>query len=159
MTLSKYKAKRDLQKTPEPKPIKKKSSGKKSIFVVHDHHASHHHYDLRLEMNKVLKSWAVPKIPPTSKGVKRLAIQVEDHDLDYANFEGTISEGYGAGTVEIWDKGTYELINSEGDPFGKKTPKEIQIKIFGKKLNGKYVLLKTNYGAKPEKSWLFFKVD
>ena len=119
-------------------------------FVVHSHFAKSHHYDLRLEMNRVLKSWAIPKIPPTAKGTKRLAIQVEDHPLSYATFEGTIPEGnYGAGEVKIWDKGTYELIE--------KNPKSMKIKFSGKKLKGDYVLVKTSYGDKPEKSWLFFK--
>jgi len=149
MTLTQYKKKRDLKKTPEPKA--KKSSNKKRIFVIHDHKASHHHYDLRLSMDGVLKSWAVPKIPPTKKGVKRLAIQVEDHPLSYATFEGTIPKGnYGAGTVKIWDNGTYEL--------KEKDSKKIEIIFHGKKLKGEYVLVKTSYGAKPEKSWLFFKV-
>ena len=151
MTLKEYKKKRDLKKTPEPKAIEKKSPGKTLIFVVHDHRASHHHYDLRLEMNKVLKSWAVPKVPPLKKGIKRLAIQVEDHPLEYANFQGTIPEGnYGAGTVKIWDKGTYELVS--------KDKKKIEIRFKGKKFKGDYVLIKTSYGAKPEKSWLFMKV-
>jgi DNA ligase D-like protein (predicted 3'-phosphoesterase) len=102
-------------------------------------------------MEGVLKSWAVPKIPPTKKGIKRLAIQVEDHPLSYAKFEGTIPEGnYGAGTVKIWDNGTYEL--------KEKDSKKIEIIFHGKKLKGEYVLVKTNYGAKPEKSWLFMKV-
>ncbi len=120
------------------------------IFVVHKHHASHLHYDLRLEIKKVLKSWAVPKQPPRTKSLKRLAIQVEDHPLEYANFHGIIPEGnYGAGKVEIWDKGSYELLE--------KTLKKILFKLNGKKLKGKYVLIKTNYGDK-KKSWLFFKI-
>ncbi len=96
-------------------------------------------------MDGVLKSWAVPKEPPTKSGVKRLAVQVEDHDLDYINFEGTIPEGmYGAGTVEIWDKGTYTL----------KTRKEnkIEITLQGSKLKGDYVLIRFR-----DKNWLFFK--
>ena len=102
-------------------------------------------------MNGILKSWAIPKSPPTTKGIKRLAIKVEDHPLEYAKFEGIIPEGnYGAGKVKIWDNGTYEL--------KKKNSKMIEIKISGKKLKGDYVLIKTNYGNKPEKSWLFFKV-
>ena len=150
MSLTQYKKKRKFSKTPEPKP-KLKKSGKKLIFVIHDHKASHHHWDLRLEMNGVLKSWALPKQPPKTKGVKRLAIHVEDHPLDYANFEGTIPEGnYGAGTVKIWDKGTYELKEKE--------KKKIEFTLHGKKLKGNYVLIKTNYGNKPEKSWLFFRV-
>lgn len=150
MSLQQYKKKRKLNKTPEPKAIVKESKSKK-IFVIHQHHARNLHWDLRLEINGVLKSWAVPKQPPTTKGTKRLAIQVEDHPLEYANFKGTIPEGnYGAGKVEIWDKGTYELIE--------KTSKKIEFKLNGKKLKGNYVLVKTNYGSKPEKSWLFFKI-
>lgn len=120
------------------------------IFVIQEHNARNLHFDFRLEMNGVLKSWAIPKIPPRKKGTKRLAIQVEDHDLSYANFEGEIKKGYGKGTVKIWDKGTYEL---ESKKSGK-----IVFHLNGKKLNGKYCLIKTNYGNKPEKSWLFFKV-
>lgn len=120
------------------------------IFVIHKHHASHLHYDLRLEMDRVLKSWAVPKEPSKIKGIKRLAIQVEDHSLNYADFEGEIPEGvYGAGKVEIWDNGTYELL--------KKSEKEIEFELKGKKLNGRYVLVKTKYG-KNKNSWLFFKI-
>ena len=149
MTLKQYKQKRNLKKSGEPKPVLKTS--KQKIFVIHEHHASHLHWDLRLEMNRVLKSWAIPKSPPTKKGIKRLAIQVEDHPLSYADFEGEIPEGnYGAGKVEIWDNGNYELI--------KKTPKEIEFKLDGKKLKGGFVLIKTNYGSKPEKSWLWMKV-
>ncbi len=150
MSLKEYNKKRNFEKTPEPKKSELKKSSKK-IFVVHEHHASHLHWDLRLEMNRVLKSWAVPKEPPTEKEIKRLAIQVEDHPLSYANFEGEIPEGnYGAGKVKIWDDGTYELIS--------KDDKKIEIEFHGKKLKGKYVLLKTHYGSKPEKSWLFMKV-
>ena len=151
MSLSQYSKKRNLSKTSEPKPKIKKSSSKKLIYVIHKHHASHLHWDLRLEMLGVLKSWAVPKEPPTIKGEKRLAIQVEDHPLAYAKFKGIIPEGnYGAGKVEIWDKGNYELIS--------KDKKKIEINFSGKKLKGKYILIKTNYGSKPEKSWLFFKI-
>ncbi len=121
------------------------------IFVIHKHHARNLHYDFRLEMNKVLKSWTIPKKPPRTKHIKRLAIQVPDHDLEYAKFEGKIPKGlYGAGEVKIWDKGTYKLIE--------KTKDKIEFEINGKKLKGKYVLIKTNYGSKPKKSWLFFKV-
>lgn len=120
------------------------------LFVIHEHHASHLHWDLRLEMNDVLKSWALPKVPPTTKDIKRLAIQVEDHPLEYANFKGTIPEGnYGAGKVEIWDKGEYELIDKKSD--------KIIFDLNGKKLKGEYILIKTRYG-KNKKSWLFFKV-
>ena len=101
-------------------------------------------------MNRTLKSWAIPKSPPTKKGIKRLAIQVEDHPLNYAKFQGEIKEGYGKGTVKIYDAGTYELIS--------KDEKKIEIKVLGKKLKGNFVLIKTNYGSKPEKSWLFMKL-
>jgi len=101
-------------------------------------------------MDGVLKSWAVPKEPPTIKGIKRLAIQVEDHPLNYANFEGEIPKGnYGAGKVEIWDAGTYELDDLKRD--------KIEFELHGKKLKGKYVLVKTKYGKQKDKSWLFFK--
>lgn len=120
------------------------------IFVIHKHFARNLHFDLRLEMGGVLKSWAVPKEPPTIKGIKRLAIQVEDHPLNYANFEGEIPKGnYGAGKVEIWDAGTYELDDLKRD--------KIEFELHGKKLKGKYVLVKTKYGKQKEKSWLFFK--
>ncbi len=122
---------------------------KKKIFVVHEHHASHLHWDLRLEMDSVLKSWAVPKKPPLKKGIKRLAVQVNDHDLGYADFEGEIPEGqYGAGKVLIWDNGTYESdsVNDE----------KIVVHFNGKKLKGKYVLLRFKKAG--EKNWLFFKL-
>jgi DNA ligase D-like protein (predicted 3'-phosphoesterase) len=151
MPLKTYKKKRNLRKSREPKAIVKKSKAKNLIFVIHKHYASHLHYDLRLEMKGVLKSWAVPKEPPKIKGIKRLAIQVENHPLDYANFKGVIPEGYyGAGKVKIWDKGNYELIE--------KDKKKIEFKLKGKKLKGNYVLVKTHYGNKPEKSWLFMKI-
>ncbi len=117
------------------------------IYVIQKHRARHLHYDLRLEMGGVLKSWAIPKTPPIEKGVKRLAIQVEDHPLDYADFEGVIPEGmYGAGKVEIWDKGEYVLREERGD--------RMILEIRGKKLNGSYCLVK----FKGEKNWLFFKI-
>jgi DNA ligase D-like protein (predicted 3'-phosphoesterase) len=153
--LSPYKSKRNLKKSGEPKAILEKTSSTKlnstkKIFVIQEHHASHLHWDFRLEMNGTLKSWAVPKEPPLKEGIKRLAIQVEDHPLEYAKFHGEIKEGYGKGTVKIWDNGTYELKN--------KDEKMIEVILKGKKLNGKYVLLKTKYGSKPDKSWLLFKV-
>jgi DNA ligase D-like protein (predicted 3'-phosphoesterase) len=150
MSLETYNKKRNFKETTEPKGVSKKSSNK-LIFVVHNHFSKNHHYDLRLEMNGALASWAVPKEPPTEKGTKRLAVQVEDHPLSYATFKGTIPEGnYGAGKVEIWDNGTYELKFQD--------EKKIEFELNGKKLNGDYVLIKTSYGSKPEKSWLWFKV-
>ncbi len=102
---------------------------KERVYVIQKHQARKLHWDLRLEMNGVLKSWAIPKELVDQKGVKRLAIQVEDHSLEYANFEGIIPEGYyGAGKVEIWDKGTYELEKREEN--------KIVVRIKGKKLKG-----------------------
>ena len=154
MSLIQYKKKRKFVgegKTNEPKGAVKRSN-KSLIFVVHSHFARNHHYDLRLEMDGVLKSWAVPKEPPMNKETKRLAIQVEDHPFEYATFKGTIPEGnYGAGKVEIWDKGKYELKN--------KSANKIEFNLKGKKLNGSYVLIKTHYGNKPDKSWLWFKTS
>ncbi len=164
--LIKYKQKRNLKKSGEPKTKSSKPKSKKLIWVIQKHRATNLHYDFRLEMNGVLKSWALPKIPPKTKGTKRLAIQVEDHPLSYANFEGIIPEGnYGAGKVEIWDKGTYEVLDEAGTPqaypetFLKKmfTRGKIEIKLHGKKLKGNYVLIKTGYGSK-KKGWLFFKL-
>ncbi len=121
---------------------------KSPIFVVHEHYATHHHWDLRLEMDGVLKSWAVPKEPPTRPGIRRLAIQVEDHPLDYAGFEGTIPEGeYGAGEVKIWDRGTYQV--------KERIEKRIEFDLNGRRLKGRYLLLKF-LKAGPE-AWLFFK--
>ncbi len=118
------------------------------IFVVHKHLATRLHWDLRLEMDGVLKSWAVPKEPPKKSGIKRLAIQVEDHDLDYATFEGDIPEGeYGAGKVEIWDNGEYLLLE--------KYKNRLKFHLIGKILKGIYVLFK--YPKAGERAWLFFK--
>ena len=118
----------------------------RGIYVIQKHAATHLHFDLRLEIDGVLKSWAIPKEPPTSPAVKRLAVQVEDHPVDYASFEGTIAEGeYGAGIVEIWDKGTYKLIDRKED--------KLIVEIDGAKLSGVYVLVR----FKDKKNWLFFK--
>jgi len=122
----------------------------KPRFVVQEHHASHLHWDFRLELDNVLKSWAVPKEPPTKSGIKRLAVEVEDHELSYINFKGIIPEGsYGAGTVKIWDRGNYELESRK--------PEKIVFKLHGKKLKGTYVLLK--FKRVGEKNWLLFKKD
>jgi DNA ligase D-like protein (predicted 3'-phosphoesterase) len=102
-------------------------------FVIHDHHASHHHHDLRLEMYGTLRSWAIPKLFPLKPGLKRLAIQVEDHSLGYINFRGTIAEGrYGAGIVKIFDRGDYEIVDKDGDHY--------KIVFHGKKARGMYIL-------------------
>jgi DNA ligase D-like protein (predicted 3'-phosphoesterase) len=151
MTLTEYNKKRDFSKTKEPEGKPKKSTGKKLIYCIQKHWATRLHHDLRLEMDGVLKSWAIPKEPPKTKGIKRLAVMTEDHPRGYEKFEGEIPEGeYGGGKVEIWDSGKYEI--------KWKDSKKIEIIIHGKKLKGNYVLVKTHYGNKPEKSWLFFKI-
>jgi DNA ligase D-like protein (predicted 3'-phosphoesterase) len=122
------------------------------IFVVQKHYASHLHYDFRLEIENVLKSWAVPKTPPTDASVKMLAVQTEDHPLSYADFEGSIAEGlYGAGKVEIWDKGTFELEKQEAT--------KLVFELAGESLKGTYVLLKLKPSDryKGENNWLLFK--
>lgn len=119
------------------------------VFVIHEHHARRLHFDLRLEMDKVLKSWAVPKGPSMSPKDKRLAVMVEDHPLDYASFEGTIPEGmYGAGTVVIWDKGTFEL---QG---GNLRDGKLDLTFHGTKLRGAFALAKM---SGKEKEWLLMK--
>ena len=116
-------------------------------FVVQEHHARQLHWDFRLEMDGVLKSWAVPKTPPTKPGVRRLAVAVEDHDLDYIDFEGTIPEGeYGAGSVEIWDKGTYEIES--------KKPEKLVFELHGERMNGRYTLI---HFTDKDENWLLFK--
>ena len=145
MKLEEYKKKRDFRKTTEPKAEVKKSKDK-PIYVVHKHWARRLHHDLRLEFDGVLKSWAIPKDPIEAKRKKILAVEVEDHPIDYANFEGIIPEGnYGAGRVKIWDKGTFELIE--------RTKRSIVFKINGKKLKGVYILFK----FKEPNNWLFFR--
>lgn len=126
---------------------------KKLIFVVHKHAATHLHYDFRLELNGVLKSWAVPKGPSTNPSDKRLAVQTPDHELSYASFEGTIPEGYGAGEVEIWDSGTW---TPEGDAEKDLSEGKLSFTLEGKRLKGKWSLIRT--GGSGEKSqWLLFR--
>ena len=118
-----------------------------SRFVVQRHDASRLHWDFRLEMDGVLKSWAVPKEPPTRPGLRRLAVAVEDHDLDYIDFEGVIPEGeYGAGTVEIWDEGDFELESRK--------PDKLVFELRGEKMKGRYTLV--HFTEKAE-NWLLFK--
>ncbi|MBE0447232.1 MAG: 3'-phosphoesterase [Actinobacteria bacterium] len=158
MALEEYRKKRRFDKTPEP--FARTETKQRNRFVVQEHYATHHHFDFRLELPAdffesddpsgpiVLKSWAVPKGISNKKGVKRLAIQVEDHPVDYINFKGTIPEGqYGAGTVTIWDKGTFEVL--------KKKPNSLKFILHGERLSGEFHLIHTARGKGNE--WLVFK--
>lgn len=162
--LSTYHAKRDFSKTPEPKSGKK---GEGNSFVVQKHAASHLHYDFRLEVDGVLKSWAVPKGISKTMNEKRLAVQTEDHPLDYGKFEGVIPEGnYGAGTVEIWDAGTYDAIshsssaNATANSIMRASIKagKVKVKLHGKKLKGSYALVKMHKPDERQPQWLLFRV-
>jgi bifunctional non-homologous end joining protein LigD len=147
--LSDYKRKRDPKKTPEPFGTKKGKT-KDPIFVVQRHDARRLHYDLRLERNGALASWAVPKGIPLEPGQQHLAVHVEDHPLDYATFEGEIPQGnYGAGTVEIWDSGTYELLEEKKNGG-------LTVRLEGKRLNGTWALVPARLSG-DEKNWLILR--
>src|SRR5579863_1464531 len=159
--LKSYKKRRDFTVSPEPSGKKVSKKSKKPIFVIQKHNASHLHYDFRLEIDGVLVSWAVPKGPSTDPSTKHLAVQTEDHPMDYATFEGMIPEGhYGAGSVIVWDTGTYENIKEKD---GKLVPIEkcykngrIEIFLHGKKLQGGYALIKAENLKEGE--WLLIKM-
>lgn len=158
--LKSYRAKRDFRKTSEPKGRIRKPRGK-PIFVIQKHDASKLHYDFRLEVDGVLKSWAVPKGPSTDPGEKRLAVPTEDHPLEYADFEGVIPEDeYGAGTVMVWDTGTYQnLREHEGRAVSMnkalRTGK-VEVWLEGKKVSGGYALVRTD--TKKDTPWLLIKM-
>jgi bifunctional non-homologous end joining protein LigD len=146
--LAEYRKKRDPKKTPEPFGGKKR--GKDPIFVVQRHDARRLHYDFRLERNGALASWAVPKGVPLEPGQQHLAVHVEDHPLEYATFEGEIPKGeYGAGTVEIWDKGTYELVEEKKNGG-------LTVRLHGKRLEGTYSLVPAKLSGDP-KNWLILR--
>ena len=157
--LSSYRTRRNFTKSPEPKG--KVAKTKKHIFVIQHHDSSHPHYDVRLEIGGVLKSWAVPKGPSLNPAEKRLAILTDDHPISYSKFEGVIPIGnYGAGTVMVWDYGKYENIKEKD---GKIVPmrtcyKDGRIEVFldGKKIQGAFALLRTKLGDKFQ--WLLIKM-
>jgi len=160
MGLREYAAKREFEKTPEPKPGLR-PSGNRLIFVVHKHAARALHYDLRLELEGVLKSWAVPKGPSLDPSLKRLAVMVEDHPFDYKDFEGVIPEGnYGAGSVIIWDRGFYHHPSAQDEKESQKflldgfRKGNLKFVLEGEKLRGEFALVKT---GKDGKSWLLLK--
>ncbi len=157
--LKKYKQMRDFGVTPEPSGGKPKKR-KLPIFVIQKHRASRLHYDFRLEMEGVLKSWAVPKGPSYDPGTKRLAMMTEDHPYDYAKFEGVIPEGnYGAGNVIIWDEGTWELIEPGDDPVAAVKSGKLTFRMYGKKMFGEWALVKIGGRSKSDKGneWLLLK--
>ncbi|MDF0719657.1 DNA polymerase ligase N-terminal domain-containing protein [Kaistella sp. PBT33-4] len=163
MALEEYRKKRSKEKTPEP--FGGKSTGKELHFVVQKHDASHLHYDFRLEMDGVLKSWAVPKGPSLDPSVKRLAMMVEDHPFDYRNFEGAIPKGqYGGGTVIVWDEGTY--LPAEPAKSRKKQEQQllkqlkagkIKFTLNGTKLKGEFALVKAH--GRGDNGWLLMKLN
>lgn len=161
MTLSKYNEKRNFKSTAEPEGVVAKSDNE-LIFVVQKHAASHLHYDFRLEIDGVLKSWAVPKGPSMNPEDKRLAMMVEDHPYSYKDFEGSIPEGnYGAGNVIVWDKGTY-VAREEGGNIENNLKAGIHkghltFILKGKKLKGEFALVKLK--GKQENAWLLIKKD
>jgi bifunctional non-homologous end joining protein LigD len=160
MALEEYKKKRDFKKTPEPEGTVASGRGQR-FFCVQKHLASHLHYDLRLEHNGVLLSWAVPKGPSLDPKTKRLAMHVEDHPVAYGDFEGVIPEGYGAGIVMLWDRGTWTPEQDDVDAALKKG--DLKFTLEGYKLKGSWVLVKTSgrfYGAREGgegRSWLLIK--
>jgi DNA ligase D-like protein (predicted 3'-phosphoesterase) len=160
-SLKEYRARRDFSRSPEPSGGGQKKRRKEPIFVIQKHDASNLHYDFRLQVGRVLKSWAVPKGPSTDPRVKRAAFPTEDHPLDYATFEGIIPAGeYGGGTVMVWDLGTYENLTEKN---GKEIPIEtalenghVSMRLDGKKLKGGYSLTRVEKGE--EERWLLVKM-
>jgi bifunctional non-homologous end joining protein LigD len=159
MKLKEYRKKRHFQVSPEPEGQRgaSKKSSARLIYVVQKHRASQLHYDFRLESNGALLSWAIPKGPSLDPSVKRLAMQVEDHPIEYAQFEGVIPKGeYGGGTVMIWDRGTWKP--DEEDVDASLGRRELKFTLFGEKLCGSWVLVRTRgYGSRSNRSWLLIK--
>lgn len=158
--VSEYQKKRDFRKTPEPSGDKVDFDwADRPVFVIQKHDASNLHYDFRIEVDGVLKSWAVPKGPSTDPGVKRMAVPTEDHPLEYADFEGVIPEDeYGGGTVMVWDRGSYENIKEDEDGDDAKSVSQqiddghVTIRLNGEKIKGGYALINTG------QRWLLIKM-
>jgi len=148
MALEEYRSKRDFAKTKEPAGYE---STLGSIFVVQEHHATHLHYDFRFELEGVLRSWAVPKGVPEEPKVKKLAVQTEDHPLEYADFEGEIPQGeYGGGQVRIWDRGSCKVLEQSADKY--------VVDLQGARLKGKYALVRFKGKEQKAKNWLIMKL-
>lgn len=160
MTLEEYQRKRDFRETPEP-AVRVRRGGRRRIFVVQKHKASRLHYDVRLAINGLLASWAVPKGPSMNPAEKHLAIRTEDHPLEYAQFEGVIPEGqYGAGTVMVWDTGAYEPQDSSA-PLDKQLGRgKIDVVLHGAKLRGGFTFIQTGKRSRDhgdKERWLLVK--
>lgn len=159
--LTEYRRKRDFTRTAEPAGGRAREA-KKLQYVIQKHDASHLHYDLRLEQDGVMKSWAVPKGPSLDPAVKRLAMEVEDHPIEYNKFEGTIPQGeYGGGTVMLWDRGTYAYGGTDGDPaegLRRGYQKgDLKFVLNGKRLKGSWVLVRMRRGQPGKPQWLLIK--
>lgn len=160
--LEHYHEKRDFRRTSEPQGGERQASDQ-PIFVIQKHDASSLHYDFRLEVEGVLRSWAVPKGPSTDPSEKRLALPTEDHPLEYADFEGVIPQGeYGAGTVLVWDTGPYRNLRAEKEDPPLDMPEsladgQVEVWLQGEKLQGGYALVRT--GDDPDSRWLLIKMD
>lgn len=157
--LKKYREKRDFRRTSEPSGEPQRTPGDQPHFVIQKHDASNLHYDFRLEVDGVLKSWAVPKGPSTDPSEKRLAMPTEDHPLEYIDFEGTIPEGeYGAGTVLVWDTGPYR--NLKDTPLEQALEEgKVEIWLDGHKLKGGYALIRTGPADDDNPRWLLIKMN
>ena len=156
--LAEYNAKRDFTRTAEPAGKVPKARGRSLHFVIQKHAASHLHYDFRLELDGVMKSWAVPKGPSLDPTVRRLAMEVEDHPISYNTFEGTIPQGeYGGGTVMLWDRGTYEAEDGQGAEALRRGYEkgELRFQMHGKRLKGGFVLARLRRPGRPQ--WLLIK--
>ena len=159
MPLNEYRARRDFRRTRKPSGGRAEApASDRPIFVVQEHHASHLHYDFRLEADGVLKSWAVPKEPTLDPAVKRLAVEVEDHPLGYASFAGKIPKGqYGGGTVAIWDHGTYDDLSPEGSVAESLAAGRLEFALHGEKLRGAFALVRMKARGRGKPQWLLIK--
>ena len=156
--LRKYQTMRDFGQTPEPSGRETARRKKKPIFVIQKHHASHLHYDFRLEMEGVLKSWAVPKGPSYDPNIRRLAMMTEDHPYAYKDFEGVIPEGnYGAGNVIVWDYGTWTFIEPGDDPVDAVKKGKLTFELNGKKMIGEWALVRIHSKSGKGNEWLLLK--
>jgi bifunctional non-homologous end joining protein LigD len=157
MVLEKYREKRDFRVSPEPKGKKARNQKRSLLYVIQKHRATQLHYDFRLEYKGVLLSWAIPKGPSLDPSVKRLAMQVEDHPVEYGGFEGVIPKGeYGGGTVMLWDRGTWEPEVGDVDEALRRG--DLKFTLNGKKLHGSWVLVRTRgYGGGKKSAWLLIK--